>query len=284
MIAQVTTQAAKLTGLALAGTGAVLIASAGLLHAQSAGEEAVIYSQCRRPPPNHLEWGRFPECGTDEAATRQLREQLDEATKQLTRQEEEQVERYIDEQFAAPALAAKQTELMTLIDWTARRIEAVLGSDAYQFSGADRAALQQAKSVLQQLIAEAKDRSLTRSELDALKAEVRRVVAEVSGIVGTAPKVVPPDTPAIESLVTRIDALVARVGTVIRDLEREGLAVPRAVREGHAHALELVRESKRTCSTRRPEACANLAKVLDTIDAMRGPLCDLPSELLTFCN
>jgi len=279
MFTQATKTAAKKTGLALAGAAA-LIASVGLLHAQSAGDDAVIYKECLQPPARTV-WGRFPECGIDAAATREFQDELAEATRALTPQEEQRVDQYIDEQFAAPVLAVRQAELMGLMDWTARRIEAVLGSDAYQFSAGNRTALLRVKVTLQQELAGAKDKSLTRDELDSLTAEVRQIVAEVSDIVANTPKVIPPETPTIESLVTRIDALVARVGTVIRDLEREGLSVPRSVRDGHAHALELVRESKRTCSTRRPEACTNLAEVLDTIEAMRGPLCKLKSDFLT---
>ncbi len=258
--------------------GAALLAAAGLLHAQ--GAEPVVYKECFRPPERTV-WGSFPECGVDEEATRQLQKELDEATSPLTPQEEEQVNERIEEEFAAPVIAARQTELLALLDWTARRIEAVLSGGAYQFAASDEVSLRQAKTTIQQRIADTQNRALTRRELDDLTAEVRGIVTDVSRIVAAVPKVVPEDTPDIESLVTRIDALVARVGTVIRDLEREGLAVPSAVRGGYAHALQLVRESKRTCSTRRPEACANLAEVLDTIDAMREPLCRLKSDFLT---
>lgn len=278
MFTFVPTTAARRTGLALAVAGATLTTTAGLLHAQT--DEPVIYRQCAKPPDRTV-WGRFPECGVDEETTQQLREELADTTRKLTPAEEEQVDERIETEFAAPVIAARQTELLALMDWTTRRIEAVLSGGAYQLSFADEAKLRQAKTSIQQRIADTQNRALTRSELDDLTAEVRGIVADVSRIVAAAPKVVPPETPDIESLVTRIDALVARVGTVIRDVEREGLAVPKSVRDGHAHALELVRESKRICSTRRPAACANLAEVLDTIEAMRGPLCGLKSDLLT---
>lgn len=270
------TAPARRIALTLAGA-AVLTGAAGVFHAQAAGG-AVIYRSCIHPAT--FVWGRFPECGIDDEATQQLQEVIEDTTRPLTPQDQERVDQHIDQQFAAPVLAGRQAELLVLIDWTVRRIETVLGSGAYQFAAGDRVTLQQAKATLQQLTADAQDRSLSRGELDGLATQVRAMVTDVSHIVAAAPKAVPAGTPTIENLVTRIDALVARVGTVIRDLERAGLAVPRVVRDGHAHALQLVRESKRSCSTRRPAACANLAEVLDVIAAMRGPLCGLQSELL----
>jgi hypothetical protein len=262
---------------------ALVFIVASTVHAQASRDEAVIYGECLRPP-QRTAWGRFAECGIDEDATRKLREEVDAGTRSLTRLEEHEIERRIDEQFAVPALARKQADLAILMDWIARSIEDAMENGTYQFSPADRKAILQAGTELQQVLIAASSGAVGRDELDGLTAEVRGIVVRVTGILAAAPRQIPPDTPQIESLVTRIDALVARVGTVIRDLDRERIAAPRVVRDGHAHALVLVRESKRICSTRRPAACSQLREVLDTIEAMREPLCRLPSELLSFCR
>jgi hypothetical protein len=122
------------------------------------------------------------------------------------------------------------------------------------------------------------------ADLQKTRLELGTRLGRVHEIVLARQRETPIDVPPIENLVTRIDDLVARVGTVLRDLEREGIVVPATVRRGHAHAVELVRESKRTCSTRRPAGCRQLREVLDTLEAMREPLCDLPSKVLTFCR
>jgi hypothetical protein len=164
------------------------------------------------------------------------------------------------------------------------RLAALLTSQVFSFTAAERATLQEPSDWIDEQLSILNSEAWTTADLSSIRLELGQRLARVHEMVVERQRDAAASVPTIESLVTRIDDLVARVGTVLRDVEREGLAVPATVRRGHARAVELIRESKRTCSTRRPDGCKQLRDVLETLDAMREPLCNLPSKSLSFCR
>jgi hypothetical protein len=256
---------------------------AKLAAGQETGESPVVYRECYRPPVGNT-FGRFPECGIDEQATEELRRQIEDSTRPLTPEEDEQVETYIDDEYGDQLADKRRDELLSVFNTAGERIAALLASDALSFSDEERQFLRLQSEWFEEQSRHFSLQPSDTREIQEARAEIGEVLRRVHEIVLARQREAAATVPDIENIVTRIDALVARVGTVIRDLEREGLVVPRSVRDGHAVALTLVRESKRTCATHRPAGCRTLREVLNTIEAMREPLCDLPSDLLTFCN
>lgn len=267
--------------LALAAT----LVGTALASAEAPAGQAVVYKQCYRPGGKSTSsYGRFPECGIDEAATGKLRQEIDETTRPVTPAEEQRVEERVRQLFVKPLNEQERHEVLRLLTTALDRLTTLLSSDVLRFTATDQASLREQIDWIGEQVQRYESKTFTKADLQTTRQELGTRLGQVHSIVLQRQRETSVDLPPIESLVTRIDDLVARVGTVLRDVEREGLVVPATVRRGHVRAVELVRESKRTCSTRRPAGCSQLREVLDTLEAMRGPLCGLPSKTLTFCH
>lgn len=271
-------------GAALIVATATLVGSAIVL-AQEPADPVIIYKECYRPGEKLASgFGRFPECGVDEAATDALRREVQERIRPLTPEQDRQVEEQVERQFQKLLNVDQRQEVMRLLNAARDRLLTLLSSNILQFTVVDKSVLQSEVAWIDEQLRRYESESFTAAELQKTRLELGTRLGRVHEIVLARRRETPIDVPPVENLVTRIDALVARVGTVLRDVEREGLLVPATVRRGHVHAAELVRESKRTCSTRRPAGCQQLREVLDTLESMREPLCRLPSKALTFCQ
>ena len=265
----------------VARTGSASASSARLL-----GQPAVIYKECFFDDKASV-WGRFKKCGVDEPATakhraqlKTLEEKIQKAQRQLNEREERQVEEYLQERFDVEPRNTN-SEVSKLLDQTTSRMEWLLSDGRYSFSADEQATLQ---LVIAELEEYRQHETWTKAEARQLRRDLGERLQSVSTIIARHQRQIANTLPKIDNLVLKIDNLVTRVGTVVRDLERSGKRVPAAVRSGHRQASDLVAEAKRTCSTSRPEGCQQLREVLNRIDELRDPLCNLDSPILTFCN
>ena len=194
----------------------------------------------------------------------------------LTPEQEEAVSRQMEGQFGT----SKRQAFLDALETTANRIEKLLASPL-PFSPDQRTTLQETYDWLLTKQAQFEE---GEPDIRQTRNAMQKRLTAISALVTTVKRQEAANGPRIENLVTRIDALVARVGTTLLELEREGTLIPAEVKRGYKKAKALVRNSKSECSTRRPASCHQLATVLEIIEAMQKPLCDLDSSRLTFCS
>lgn len=266
------------------------------LSAQLVDESDVVYKQCKYVDGFKSTWkkGRHESCGIDEGATQEAREkrerteafrrEAEQRKHALTPSEEKRIDEYLEQQFVGERISARQTELRNLLNGTAARLGKLLTSNAYRFTDEETQRLDDAQTLVASLTAEYDQPNVGKADIRAVRNQLAPLLTEIQAMLTQKQRTAPADGPRIENLVTRVDDLVARVGTVIRELELAGERVPQAVRSGHRRALQLVREAKQTCSTSRPEGCRQLREVLETIEAMRDPLCAIDSPVINFCH
>lgn len=265
----------------------VLSARSMPLRAQLTGTADVIYRECYRDRDGA--YGRFEECGIDQRATQEhqrklaeLDEKVKRATRPVTPEEEQKISDYLQNRFGGED--DLQAQLTALLDDSQQRLLQLMESDRYAFNERERETIQSVINWIDVEKPKYGDSPMTKSDMRLVRNELGTRLGTVAEIVTANQRQLSGAVPQVENLVTRIDDLVARVGTVIRDLERSGQTVPVEIRTGHRTATELVRDAKFNCSTDRPTGCTQLRTVLETLEGLRVPLCELDSTVLTFCS
>ncbi len=266
------------------------------LSAQLVDESDVVYKQCQFFDDFKSTWkkGRHESCGIDKAATQEAREkrerteafrrEAEQRKRTLTPSEEKRIDQHLEQQFVGERISARQTELRNLLDGAATRLGNLRTGDTYRFTDEEAGQLDDAQTLVASLTAEYDQPSVGKADIRAVRNQLAPLLTEIQAMLTQKQRTTPADGSRIENLVLRVDDLVARVGTVIRELELAGERVPKAVRSGHRQALQLVREAKQSCSTSRPEGCQQLRHVLEIIEAMREPLCEIDSPVINFCH
>ena len=256
----------------------------------------VIYNSCRylEQFKTKPQFGPHESCGINEAANRlaqetrerteELRRQIEAERRTLTESEEQQITNHLEQKFLGNKMSQWKEELDQLLQTTATRLEGLLGTPSYKFTESEAEQLRAASVLVATLSATYDHANISKLDMRHVRDQLAPLLTGLHVMLTEKQRATSSEGPKVENLVTRIDNLVARVGTVIRDLERSGQPVPMKVQQGYRRASQLVRETKRTCSTNRPAACSQLAQVLDEIDAMREPLCKIDSPLLSFCQ
>jgi len=199
--------------------------------------------------------------------------------KTITPEEEQRVEEFLEKRYEAPRLK-KVSLLQTMVDTSRLRLDALL---TLAWKPSDSTALARLQQKFNKHAAALEATHFSKAALSQLRDSVHRDVLTLQGFATRKP---PSDTAPqpIEHIVTKIDRIVAQVGTVIGEIEGDGVLVPASVHKGYEQAKDSVRAAKRSCSMRRPQACTKLWDVLRAIESIREPLCALPSERLTFCR
>ena len=261
---------------------AIMLFSATPILAQVTTHEPLIYRQCRRPPG--LEWGRFPECGIDVALTDELQHLVRESTRPLLAEEETKINEHIELQFGTVFGGQQHADLVRVLAEAHDRLVTLLATNLLGFTDTERRYLEATADWISAQAVRYESTPFTTSDVRETRELLGDNLQRVHEIVRRRQREAQATLLPVENLVTRIDLLVARVGTALRDLAQEGRTIPDSVEQAYDHALELVRQSKRTCSTRRPSGCSELGEVLETIEAMREPLCSLRTDLRTFCE
>lgn len=272
--------------LALLSVVLVRWTSDGSITAQLNSREITIYETCV-----DKEWRRVqkPECGVDEAATEAARAEQQiaeeslmwriERNKSITPEQESRVQNILDRR--GDGTKQKQIRFMNGVVSTAlARITPLL---QLPWNASDRKVLDTLSHRFHDHEESLKRTRLSRDQLDHLRDSIRSDTIRLQEVIVRKPRSLEPSQP-VENIVTRMDALVATIGTVLIEIERDGVVVPLEVEEGYQEAKDSIRIAKRSCSMRRPKACSKLWDVLMAIEAMRQPLCELPSKRLTFCN
>ncbi|HLD63396.1 MAG TPA: hypothetical protein VI913_00695 [Candidatus Peribacteraceae bacterium] len=274
-------------------------------------QQIVIYRQCRDKNQNY-KIVQGPICGIDNVATENARDIAREYLRNLPKpicldrdgnqttdrtqcapptpvepdpiQEQKVIER-IENIFIGTKKEEDRRSLSDALGIAQLRIQKLLVSKVYKFSDSDKKELTSQVVWIQQQLQHFDGRTAF-TEADIQKGRVSLVASlqKIQGMITTQKRLLAEQAPRLENIVTRIDDLVTRVGTVLRELERDGLDVPDEVTEGYLTSKIYLTDAKRTCSMRRPASCALLGKALDEIAKMREPLCALPSDRLTFCN
>lgn len=277
--------------------GALLFPYDTVLTGQVVRDAPVIYKQCRfraSDDSGAYLYARDALCGIDEEAMRVARDtrertiafqrEAEANNRPLTREEEKAVIEHIERQLLQGTPADHRVALHTLLETAERRLLTLLEGNQFNLTDEERDQLQVAYTFVLSLQDELTDALVSKRKLRDVRDRLSPVLTVVQAMLTGKQRTKSGESPSVENLVTQIDALVARVGTVIRELELSGKPVPAAVRSGHRRALQILREAKQTCSTRRPANCSRLMEVLDVIDDMREPLCAIDSPLLAFCH
>ena len=230
-----------------------------------------------------------PKCGIDkeataaaqtkQKATQELLQQIAERNKKLTPQTKVLVEQAMEERFET-ATMRKVESLKGVVSTAESRIEGLL---SLAWSAQDVTALQRLGDQFAAYAKSLLHTELSRSDFRQLRDEVYSGTKDLQAIAVRKPRDGNSSKP-IENIVTRIDALVATVGTVLSEVEKEGITIPLQVRGGYEQSKNAIRLAKASCSMRRPKSCRQLWDVLIAIESMREPLCALPSDRLAFCR
>jgi hypothetical protein len=284
-------------------------------------ENIVVYKQCVPPfisgnstEVNIRPFGRYPECGIDQVATEAAREAArqehrcldrngnwttdrtqcssnlsDEKIEELLGREirdmtEREITDRVENTFIREKKELERGILERALQLAAKRVQRLLASTVYRFGETERTTLTANLAWFESQAEDIASVGLTRADLETTRNDLAKRLQAVQSMVTTQKRQLEATAPQLENIVTRIDYLVARVGTVLRDLERDGLTVPAKVTLGYEDAKAILTDAKLTCSMRRPASCARLNEVLDAIAGIREPLCELPSDRLSFCN
>lgn len=288
--------------LAVVATAAIAVGHA--LLGQVGASETVVYKQCYRPP-SRLQFGRFPECGiesTTSTSSESAREDYfcfrGDGTRSSNRDEcgtppsspvrtpeqERAIIQLIENQRAEAKRAQRQRELLNALENASQTLTKYAGGKLIALTAAQQTFLEDHAAWLATQINIGGKADYTLSELNSIAGTLRQRVASARETINAARKSAATAAPAIENIMLRIDDLVRRVGTLIGSLEKEGMQVPLKVKGGYERAKAGMTIAQRTCSPRRPHNCLVLNDVLDELEAMREPLCALPSDRLTFCT
>lgn len=296
--------ARNILAMALAVVATAVVALGHTLLGQASTSNTVIYKQCYRPPDG-LQYGRFPECGVETAASSSSQPTNDgffcyrpDGVKTTTRSEcanipnapirtpeqERAIIQRIEEQRVEDKRATRQAELLNALENASATVTKFADGKLVALSATRKSALEQQRAWLSSQIKTGKNAKFSMSEMDSIAIELRKRIASSREILQAAREELAEVVPPIDNIMLRIDDLVRRVGTLIGSLEKEGTRVPSQVIRGYELAKAGMNNAQRNCSPRRPQNCLVLHDVLDAIEAMRGPLCALPSDKLTFCR
>jgi hypothetical protein len=265
---------------------------------------SVIYKQCYRPP-DRVVFGRFPECGVEAAASSSSQPTNDgffcyraDGTQTTSRgecaniprvpsrtpEQERAIIQRIEEQRAEEKRAQRQADLLNALENASQTVAKYADGKPLVLTAAQKASLDEQRAWLASQIKTGKLAKFTLGEMTSIAIVLKQRLANVREIIEAARESLATTAPPIENIMLRIDDLVRRVGMVIGGLEKEGTRVPLQVKKGYERAKAGMTIAQRNCSPRRPQNCLVLHDVLDAIEAMRAPLCALPSAKLTFCS
>jgi hypothetical protein len=295
--------ARNLLAMALAAVATAVVALGHTLLGQAGTSDAVLYKQCYRPPARVV-FGRFPECGVEAAAsssslpsndgffcyradgtpTTSRGECANVPVPARTPEQERAIIQHIEEQRAEEKRAQRQADLLDALENASQTVAKYADAKVIVLTAAQKASLDEQRAWLASQIKTGKLAKFTLSEMTSISIVLKQRLANVREIIEAARESLATTVPPIENIMLRIDDLVRRVGTVIGSLEKEGTRVPLQVKRGYERAKAGMTIAQRNCSPRRPQNCFVLHDVLDAIEAMRTPLCALPSDKLTICR
>jgi hypothetical protein len=290
--------------MALAVVASAVIALGHTLLGQASTSNTVVYKQCYRPP-DRVQFGRFPECGVEAAASSSSQPTNDgffcyrpDGTQTTNRREcasapsvpirtpeqERAIIQRIEEQRVEEKRALRQAELLNALENANQTVAKYADGILIALTAAQKTALVEQRGWLASQIKTGKLARFTLGEMNSISIVLKQRLATVRETIRAARESLAITAPPIENIMLRIDDLVRRVGTLIASLEKEGTRVPLQVKRGYELAKAGMNDAQRNCSPRRPQNCLVLHDVLDAIEAMRDPLCALPSDKLTFCR
>ncbi len=251
---------------------------------QVGNTDAIVYKKCYLIEHPAIKT-QSPKCGVDEEATaaaqvkqkatEKLRQEIADRNNKLTPQNEVLVEQAMEERFVSSSMR-KTESLQRVVDTAQSRIDGLL---TLSWPTQDVSALERLGDRFAAHAESLSESKLSRSGFRQLRDKVYSDTKDLQTIAVRKLRNSDRGKP-IENIVTRIDALVATVGTVLGEVDKEGVAIPAQVRTGYEQAKKAIRQAKETCSMRRPKACRQLWEVLFAIESISEPLCDLPSDRL----
>ena len=289
--------------MALAAVATIVVPTGHSLLGQASTSQTVIYKQCYRPP-DRVHFGRFPECGieassgssppanngffcfrADGAQTTDRGECANVPSVPVrTPEQERAIIQRIEKQRVEEKRAARQVELMNALEHADRSVAKYADGHLITLSAAQKTVLEEHEAWLASQLKTGQQAKFTLSEMNAIAVALKQRLANARGVIKTARETLATTVAPIENIMLRIDDLVRRVGTVIGSLEKAGARVPLQVKRGYDRAKAGMTIAHRSCSPRRPQNCLVLHDVLNDIEAMRDPLCALPSDKLSFCR